>query len=155
MFVPHFWKLSQGAGYFSFSEVIDSINDRLVFIHKDTGALGASGETQAQLFVSAPTGDYFYLTHGNIGVYLLGQFSGPANIFSRYGEGWLDRPFRLIRSAKDGASYSGDLKWWSPNFNSTFTRVPPEEIELFEEKILSPFFGIRLADFGIQRWGHN
>ena len=96
MYVPQFWKLSQGAKSFWFSEVIDSVNQKLVFIHKDAGALGRSAETQAQWFVDAPIGDYFYLTYGNEGIYLLGQFSGPANIFSTYGEGWLDRPFRLI-----------------------------------------------------------
>lgn len=149
MNVPQFWKLSQGAKSFWFSEVIDSVNDRLVFIHKDAGALGTTTESQAQLFVEAPIGDYFYLTHGNEGIYLLGQFSGPANIFSAH-DGWFDRPFRLIRSANTGTYYRGDRKWWSPNFNSTFARVPVEEIEMFEEKILSPFFGIRLADFGIR-----
>ena len=63
----------------------------------------------------------------------------------------MDRPFRLIKSAKDGTWYSDEHKWWAPNDNSTFTKVPNNkaEFKLFEEKILIPVFGIKLADFGV------
>lgn len=101
------------------------------------------------MFMKAPIGDYFYLTHGNQGIYLLGQFSGPANIFSARGKGWADRPFRLIRLAERIRPYKGPKKWWTPNENSTFIRVPDHEIGLFEELILSPHFGMRLKDFWI------
>ncbi|GLR82772.1 hypothetical protein HUE56_05230 (plasmid) [Azospirillum oryzae] len=147
MFVPKFWKLSHGTDYFTFADMVKSISEKLVFIHKDTQGLGTSRETQGKLFIDAPIGDYFYLTHGNQGIYLFGQFTGPANIFTEWGSGWIDRPFRLIRSAKVGAPYDDDKKWWSPNFRSTFASVPSDEHELFEEKILRPFFDIQLSDF--------
>lgn len=130
--------------------MLDSIAQRLVYVHKDTKAKGTSAQTQAQDFIDAPIGDYFYLTHGNEGIYVLGQFSGPANLFSSEGEGWLDRPFRHIKSAISRDSYGGPHKWWAPSDNSTFTAVPDSEIALFEQHILQPYFGISLAEFGIE-----
>jgi 5-methylcytosine-specific restriction protein B len=88
-------------------------------------------------------------THGNHGVYLLGQFSGAANLFSSKEKGWLDRPFRHIRSSRLIQRYSGPDKWWSPSHDSTFTPVPEGEHGLFEEHILKPYFGITLSDFGV------
>src|SRR5262245_7177869 len=147
---PKFWKLSQGvAAQFSSRDISSSLENRLVYVHKDTKAKGGSGRTQAQDFLEAGIGDYFYLTHGNRGVFALGQFSGPANIFSAYGEGWLDRPFRFIRGSVSTERYSGPRKWWAPSQNSTFTRVPDNELKMFEELILIPYFELHLAEFGV------
>ena len=96
---PRFWKLSHGTKFFSYEDMLDSIGQRLVYVHKDTHAKAGSSRSQGQNFLEALVGDYFYLTHGNTGIYLLGQFSAPANVFSAKGEGWLDRPFRHIKSA--------------------------------------------------------
>jgi len=144
-----FWKLSQGTQYFDSAAVLDSIHNRLVYVHKDTKAKGRSARSQAQDFIEAPLGDYFYLTYGNNGVYLLGQFSGAANLFSSKGAGWLDRPFRQIRSSRLIQRYSGENKWWSPSHDSTFTSVPEADFALFEQHILKPYFGITLSDFGV------
>jgi hypothetical protein len=146
---PKFWKVSHGATQFRYEEVLDALNDRLVYVHKDTKAKATSPRTQADDFILAPIGDYFYLTFGNTGIFVLGQFSGPANVFSKFGDGWLDRPYRPIKSAILRDVYSGPHKWWAPNDNSTFTSVPDAELPLFEEHILKPYFGITLATFGI------
>ena len=146
---PKFWKLSQGPSQFGYHDIISSISSSLVYVHKDTGAKGTSGTTQAEDFIFAPIGDYFYLTHGNKGMFLIGQFSGPANLFSKYGEGWLERPFKFILPSKISSSYSGSHKWWSPNDNSTFTPVPAHELAQFEEEILKQFFGVSLKEFGV------
>ena len=145
-----FWKLSQGTEQFSYDEIIESIESHLVYIHKNTSGKGRSNTTQAEDFIQANIGDYFYLTHGNSGIYLLGQFTGPANIFSKHGHGWLDRPFRYIKSSVKKAKYTGEHKWWSPNDNSTFTPIPDSEIKLFEKEILMPFFDIKLTKFGVK-----
>lgn len=147
--LPKFWKLSQGVGHFSYQEMLDSIESGLVYVHQDTKAKAISSKSQALKFIEAPIGDYFYLTHGNNGVYLLGQFSGAANIFSLKGNGWLDRPFRLIRSSIKRDCYKGAHKWWAPSDNSTFTVVPNDELAQFEKEILSPYFEIKLKDFDI------
>ena len=147
--IPKFWKLSQGTDFFSFEKISDSIEKGLVYVHAHTAAKGRSSEAQGEKFIDANIGDYFYLTHGNTGIYLLGQFTGPANIFSSRGHGWTDRPFRVIRHAKPNAGYSGPHKWWAPNDRSTFTSVPNNQLTEFEEHILVPFFGITLADYGV------
>ncbi len=146
---PKFWKLSQGKEEFDYADIIESISKSLVYVHNDTGAKGRSAKSQAQDFIDAPIGEYFYLTYGNSGVYLLGQFSGPANIFSKYKEGWLDRKFEFIAPSITNKRYSGEQKWWAPNDNSTFTSVPEEELMLFEKEILDPYFGLNLKEFGV------
>ena len=151
---PNFWKLSQGANHFKLDALLDSIKHGYVYVHKDTRAKATSSKSQAQDFIDAPIGDYFYLTHGNAGIYALCQFSGPANLFSSQGDGWLDRPFRHIKSSVSNAQYEGPHKWWAPNDNSTFTAVPDVEVPMFEQHILRPYFGIILADFGISNSPH-
>jgi hypothetical protein len=147
---PRFWKLSQGDwSDFTDQDMLDSISDRLVYVHGNTKALGVSSVTQGDEFVNAAIGDYFFLTRGNKGIYLLGQFSGPPNIFSKLRKGWVDRPFRYILGAAEIKPYTGPDKWWAPNHNSTFCAVPDEQLELFEEVILIPHFDTRLADFGV------
>ena len=149
--IPKFWKLSQGISEFDVNDIIESIDQKLVYVHKNTKAKATSSKTQAQQFIEADIGDYFYLTHGNTGIYLLGQFIGPANLFSSYGEGWLDRPFRFIKPSISIEKYKGAKKWWAPSDNSTFTSVPDDELGVFEENILKPFFGLKLKEFGINR----
>jgi hypothetical protein len=150
---PNFWKLSQGTEYFTFDEILWSIEKRLAYVNKDSGAMGQSSKTQAQEFIDAPIGDYFYLTYGCIGIYLIGQLIGPANVFSEYGEGWIDRPFRLVFRSIKKEAYDGPMKWWTPNENSTFTRVPPSELPLFEEYILKPYFDKTLKEYGLKKSG--
>lgn len=147
---PSFWKLSQGTQYFSYAEIIESIATGLVYVHKDTGAKSISDLTQVENFIGAPIGDYFYLTHGNEGVYLIGQFSGATNLFSKYGDGWLERPFKFIFPSVTRNKYSGVHKWWSPSDNSTFTKVKDGELNLFEQEILKPHFDVNLEKFGIK-----
>jgi len=146
---PKFWKLSQSPDYFTFEQYSNSIDNKIAYVHTNTGAKGGSAETQANQFINADIGDYFYLTYGNTGIYLLGQFTGPANILSPKGKGWIDRPYRVIRTAKSNSGYTGEQKWWTPNDNSTFIKVKDSELALFEGEILNPFFNITLADYGV------
>lgn len=146
---PRFWKVSQGGNDFSAQDALLSIEQGLVCVHGETLPKGGAATSQGEDFINASIGDYFYLTHANKGIYILGQFSGPPNIFSARGDGWVDRPFRLIRAATEVKAYDGVDKWWAPNNNSTFCRVPDHELKLFEEHILLPHFGIRLSDYRI------
>lgn len=141
---PSFWKLSQGGKMFGFDEIVEIIADKLVYIHRDTGAKGTRGTSQAEDFVNAEIGDYFYLTHGNNYIFLFGQFTGPANFFSKYPR-WIDRPFRLISSSDNKDPYSGEERWWTPNHNSTFMRVPDDQLKEFERLILEPYFNLKLT----------
>lgn len=135
------------AGRVSAQDTLLSIEQRLGCVHGETRAKGISSTSQGADFINAPVGDYFYLTHGNKGIYIIGQFSGPPNILSARGDGWVDRPFRFIRAAVEVKHYAGPDKWWAPNNNSTFTRALDHELQWFEDSILSPHFGIRLSEF--------
>ena len=141
---PRFWKLSHGTEFFSYEHLLTCLEAKIVYVHKDTAAKGGAIVSQGEAFLQAPIGDYFYITHGNQGIYALGQFSGPANILSAKGGGWLDRPYRHIKSSITRDIYSGPQKWWTPDDNSTFMQVPIAEHDLFEQYILSPFFGLAL-----------
>ncbi len=147
---PTFWKLSHGiangAG-FTFEDMLSSIDEKLVYVHRQTGAKVGRTTTQAEDFVNANIGDYFYLTHGNSGIYLLGQFTGPVNYFTKFEDDWMERPFKLIRKAVNIHPYEGQPKWWAPNHNSTFIQIPEVEEELFEELILKPYFDLSLEQF--------
>ena len=145
--MPTFWKLSHGWQEFYFLDMVECLDEKLVYIHRTTAGKGQSSVSQAEEFVNAPIGDYFYLTHGNQGVYLLGQFTGPVNYFTKHSDGWMDRPFRLIHKANAREAYYGVEKWWTPNHNSTFVKVPHHEYDLFEELILTPYFNINLKEF--------
>lgn len=141
-----FWKLSEGKD-FTFEEVIDSINEGLVYVHRWTKPKGAMHKSQAQLFVEAAIGDHFFLTRGNKFVCLLGQFTRLANFISKFGDGWMDRPFRRIRSSLLDKPYSGPKHWWTPNEDSTFVQVPEGQLKVFEEHLLWPYFALTLDDF--------
>lgn len=149
MKTPTFWKLSQGGKAFTHGDMLDSIDSRLVYVHGDTGAKAGSKVSQGEHFRNAEIGDYFYLTYKNNGIYLIGQFTGPANLFCKRGRGWFDRPFRYILPAVEIRKYTGETKWWTPNHNSTFSRVPDDEIPLFQDYILTPHFRFDLNDFGL------
>ena len=142
---PKFWKLSQGANDFTTEDISRTLEQRLVYIHMATKA--GAPTPQVKAFCEAAIGDYFYLTHGNKGIYVLAQFSGPVNLFSAY-EGWVDRPFRFIRQSVSIESYEGPKKGWTPNYNSTFIRIPDKELQMFGEHILVPYFNLQLQDFG-------
>ncbi len=155
---PTFWKLSLGVEFFNVSQLLESIDDRLVYISIDAGAKGTRDTTQAEEFINAENGDYFYLTYGNYGIYLLGQFIGPPNYLNKHvvnkdadwkeWVGWIDRPFRIIARSRNISPYNGIDKWWAPNHMSTFIKVPRSELHQFEELILEPYFGISLSNCG-------
>jgi hypothetical protein len=119
-----FWKLSHGSKEFTAQELLQSIEQRLAYIHGNTRRKWAS-ISQAEDFINnALIGDYFYLTYGNRGIYIIRAVSWPPNWLSVFGDGWVDRPFRLIREATEVKPYSGPHKRWAPNDRSTFIPVP-------------------------------
>jgi hypothetical protein len=154
---PTFWKLSMGPGgsgedFNTLLDVVDWVRRGIVLVHKNTRAKGTSTETQGEQFVQPEReGEYFYLCHGNQepSILLLGQFVGPPNYLCDCGHGWAERPFRWIKTSKLAKKYDGPSKWWTPNHNSTFIRVPTDEWPMFESDILTPYFGFHLADFGV------
>lgn len=143
---PTFWKLSMGKSIFEFDQILRCIHEGYVAMHKETNPLGTSRTSQAMDFANAAIGDYFYLTHGNEGIYMLGQFTEPVRLFNLKEKDWMERAFKAVKFS-DGSFYEGEQKWWTPNHNSTFYKIPKEEHVLFEKLILKPFFDLKIKDF--------
>lgn len=143
-----FFKISHGGDFWQNDEISDALTRQVVGMHRDTEYL-AGNTPQYEKFVEAPIGSYFYLTRSNKGIYLLGQFVGPANVFTPWEDGWVERPYKIIKYAHNRDIYDGVQKWWTPNHNSTFAEVPEHELNLFEELILAPYFAIKLSNYGI------
>jgi hypothetical protein len=154
--LPRFWKHSHGEAFFNDEEFISTVRERRIYIDKNTHPLGRTRTPQGQRFIDAQIGDYFYLTHGNKGIRLLGQITGPVNyiIKSKINNnepGWVSRPYDIIRdSSLSGPFNQGFKRWWTPNHNSTFHLVPEDCLNLFEEFILAPYFDIQFRDFNIE-----
>lgn len=146
---PTFWKLSMGKSIFGLDQILRCIHEGYVAMHKDTKPLATSKTSQALDFANAKVGDYFYLTHGNEGVYMLGQFTEPVRLFNLKEKDWMERSFKAVKFS-NAKYYLGDQKWWTPNHNSTFSKVPQEELDLFEELILEPFFDLKIKDFLVE-----
>jgi hypothetical protein len=144
---PSFWKLCQGTDEFTVQDIQQTIYDRLVYVRKDAGPEGKEEFRQGQHFIDASIGDYFYLAHGLNGIYMLGQFTGPANVFSSRLGGWMDRPFRAIRFANTKDDYAGDDGVWAPQQASGFVRIPERLLAHFEDQILRPYFDVALNEF--------
>src|SRR5438132_2278194 len=129
---PVFWKISMGPGgggrdFPDILSVLDWLRQGVVVVHSHTSPKGISAKAQGEEFVERERiGEYFYLCNGNQepSVILLGQFSGPANLCSFWGNGWAERPFKWLKTAISTKPYQGEAKWWAPNHRSTFCRVP-------------------------------
>ena len=160
---PVFWKLSMGPGgknrEFSKRSVVDKWLARgLVLVHEETGIVPGSAGPQGETFLEADrVGEYFYLCHGNksgTGIILVGRFTTGNNqrvsLEMPNGgmrEGFRARPFLKIKElVASNPYYDGEMRPWTPNFRSTFIRVPDTEMDDFERLILEPYFDLRLSD---------
>ncbi len=143
---------SNGSDFATVLDVFDWLRRGVVLVHKNTLPQATSSESQGEQFVDAVrNGEYFYVCNGNQdpSILMLGQFDGPTNYLCERGNGWAERPFRWIKSAVLAKKYDGPDKWWTPNHNSTFVRIPQKDWSLFESEILIPYFGFRLSEFGV------
>lgn len=135
------FKLSIGPGEINDLTYMDLLDEQLATVHKSTKGLARSGKTQFQDFTDAKIGDYFYLCRGNKEVVLFGQFT--ENLFFTLKDGLIDwglRKYRIIEKARKNNGYGGEKKWWTPNYNSTFTEIPKNEYTQFNNLIFSVFF---------------
>ena len=46
---PVFWKLSHGSNFFTFQDLLKSIEDRLVYVHNETGKKGNHRQRKPQI----------------------------------------------------------------------------------------------------------
>ncbi len=139
---PRIWKFSHGTGVFSEEQRDLFIKKNIVVINGDTG------KNQGENFISSiHAGDLFYLCHGN-NIKLFGRFTTEKAVENNdMGEaGWYERSYEKLFDAVSGARYEGKRYYWSPSGNSTCWMVPEDELGMFEEKVLQPYFGKKLSD---------
>ena len=138
------WKISEGAnGTTGLSDECKQklLAENTVAVYGDTKAKGRSSTSQGEYFEKGiKTGDFFYLCYGNK-IVLIGQFIG--NVIDdndpNLPEGFLKRKYKTICQLESSAPYNGPQKWWTSNDNSTCIPVPLEQINEFNEYILSLF----------------
>lgn len=142
------WKASQSPKFFSKNENDELFDRRCVCVHPDTSAKGKSSISQGEDFCNVKKGDFFYLCYGNTCVRLFGMFTGESQPSLLPGkEDWLEQKYILYFESILEQKYHGPTSWWTPNDNSTFTRV--NDIDSFEKWILIPFFQKTLNEIEI------
>lgn len=136
------WKLSHGAEDFSEQELADYLKNDYCALSGDTK------KKQAEHFKNAPIGTLFYLCHGNKNLLLIGQFISDAMPCPEYDD-WLQRKYRVLKTAIKSGSYQGKNKGWAPNYRSTFMKVKECDLPNFEISILKNFFDTDLAELAM------
>jgi hypothetical protein len=142
---PSIWKINLSLDDFTEQEIEDLIYKKKVCVDSTLKAIGTSPISQGDNFtLAAKKGDYFYLcTDGR--VKLLGQFSSNNSVKYLKKEGnWYVRDFIDIGTASSSKPYSSKKKWWTPNIKSTFVRIFEDDMALFQDLILTPYFDMSL-----------
>ncbi|MBP6734053.1 MAG: AAA family ATPase [Chromatiaceae bacterium] len=134
------WKLSHGLSDFSADERQHYLQAELGVMHGDTG------KGQGDDFKKVSVGTLFFLCHGNENLVLVGQFTADPEPCANKGDDWLQRRYRVLRSAIRKGGYQGAKKGWTPNYRSTFKLVGAHDLPDFESNLLKPYFGADLAE---------
>lgn len=133
------WKLSHGnPPNFSDVERQDYLDRQLAVMHRDTG------KEQGKKFAEAPVGTLFFLCHGN-SPQRIGQFTSEAEPCDK-GDGWLQRSYRVLKPAIRTDRYQHNSKYWSPQGNTTFWQVGADDLPVFDQTLLGPYYGTSLAE---------
>lgn len=142
---PAIWKISHGDLSDQQRTMLES--KHAVAVAGYTNGIGRSKISQGENFINGiHKGDYFYLCYGS-SVRLLGRFTEDKAIpDDEISEGWYERSYEKIVDSKDLSPYSGEVKWWTPNGNSTCIKVEKDELTVFESFILKPYFDMNLSD---------
>ncbi|MBK5200446.1 MAG: AAA family ATPase [Spirochaetaceae bacterium] len=142
---PSIWKINQSSTDFSEQELSDNAYKSRVIIDSTLKAVGPTRLTQSDAFsLKVKKGDYFYLTNDDK-IKLIGQFSSnQATKSLKNSANWIQRSYIEIANSKDMKAYSSIKKWWTPNINSKFIKVPESDVALFQDLILKPYFDLDL-----------
>lgn len=136
------WKLSHGGSDFDEAERKQYIDENLAVIHRDTAF------KQGKNFIDAPCGTLFFLCHGNSPQRIC-QFISHESPCPNSPDGWVQRRYRVLKDAVRTDRYIDNSKKWSPMANSTFRRVRPDDLALFEATLLKPYFDTDLAELAV------
>lgn len=133
------WKLSHGnPPNFTDAERQQYLDGQWAVMHRGTG------KEQGKKFAEASVGALFFLCHGN-SPQRIGQFTSDVVPCAK-GDGWLQRSYRVLKSAQRNDRYTVNSKYWSPQGNTTFWQVGADDLPEFESTLLKPYFGTDLAE---------
>ncbi len=142
---PNIWKISHGDND-TFDKRDEWSKKNKICLHKATKGMLGQKKTQADFFRSdMRKGDIAVLSYSNNVKKLIKVTSDIINL----DDDWVCRKYEIIKQLDVTRSYNGTSKWWTPNNNSTFIKVPIKEYCDFENWILKPFFEMNLKDIGI------
>jgi len=140
------FKISMGKDYFNDELIEKAIDEKLVLVHSQTKPKGRSDTSQAEIFTKQmKIGDYFYLTHSNKNLKLIGRItsvSQPASFNDMYDDGWLERSFEPLFPSQKLGGFNGSGKYWLPNTNTTCWSINEEELQEANEKLFKPYFDV-------------
>lgn len=141
------YKLSHGTVFFDHETIQYCITNNLVVVHEETGSKGRQSFSQYELFESAKIGDVFYLTYGNTGVLLIGQFIDESISdfdYRQNPDGWKQRKYKLLFYSPEIKVYKGTKSWWSPNDPSTFVQINQKDFNEANKNLFIPHFRVEL-----------
>lgn len=147
---PAFWKMSHGtvSTGLSLPEREDCEKRCVITMHRYTAGAGSSRILSGDLFeYGLRKGDFIYLCYGGE-VRRLVQITSDDVVQSSLRSGFVERQYKVIAEAKDAGRYPGDgfRRFWTPNQNSTFARIPVEDYQDFEKNLAKPFFGMSVDE---------
>lgn len=145
--LPTIWKISHGEKLFTEEELRLFAEQKVIVVASDTAAMVGSKIAQGDNFMfTMKQGDYFYLCYSG-SIQLFGRLiSNEVSPCIEKGDHWYQRSYELIAISKNTNKYKDKQKWWTPNFNSTCIAISENELSLFEELILQPYFDLLLSD---------
>jgi len=143
---PQIWKVSHGINDISaeLSNWLDEHN--YVSVHEDTK------KGQAKHFNSTMAiGDLVYICRSGVVAALVRVTSDVlTDVECPLSEEWMIRSYENIYRLPEPKKYSSDFKrGWTPNYNNTVYMVNKEDLSLFEQEILVPYFDRKLSYFDI------
>ena len=141
------YKLSHGTDFFDHETIQYCISNNLAVVHEDTPPMGKQSFSQFDLFSTAKIGDIFYLTFGNKGVLLIGQFIEDEVLdfdFFKDPDGWKQRKYKLLFQTSEMKPYKGIQAWWSPNHRSTFVQINQKDFNEANKSLFTPHFRVEL-----------
>lgn len=144
--LPRIWKISHGTKATGISDENKAVFEerKVVVVDGATNGKANSKYTQGELFKDhIKKGDYFYLCYGN-SIQLLGKITSDAVPNPELQGTWLERKYEVLAWSLDKSAYNGEVKWWTPNANSTCIRV--DNNTLFETLILKPYFNMEVNE---------
>lgn len=134
------WKISHGD--LNETEIQEALEKQVILV-----GWGDDNKQGRDFSRTMKIGDWFYLTlGGGSGIKLLGKIVSDAEN-SQIKEGWRERKYQLVRYALNSTPYPTEhKKKWEPTGQSTCFEVKEENFELFEIRILKPYFDMSLSD---------